>query len=215
MKLLSRGILISLEGIDGSGKSTTAKSISDHFASIGLPILLTKEPGGSPLGKLLRPCLQEQKIEMCPQAEFLLFAADRAQHFHEIIIPALQKGTLIFSDRLADSSLVYQGFGRGLPLSMLETINGWAMQQHKPDITLYFKVKLQTAVDRLHKRAPIRTAFEQDESFLHKVSCGFDALYENRNDIMLIDAEQPISTLHDQAVEHITSWLHNNRIVNS
>lgn len=212
MKSLSRGFLIALEGIDGSGKSTLAKTIFDHFRDEQFPVLLTKEPGGSPLGAILRPFLQEQKITICPQSEFLLFAADRAQHFHEIIIPALQKKTMIISDRLADSSLVYQGFGRGLNITMLETVNEWTMEGIKPDITLYLRVNLETALSRLQKRNNSLTSFEQDHTFFQKIITGFDTLYADHANVIIIDGEQSIRDIHAYAVEHINSWIINNKI---
>ncbi len=125
MPRLSRGILIALEGIDGSGKSTLAKNIAASLAHLDFPILQTQEPGKMALGKLLKPIVQEKKVPVCSKAEFLLFAADRAQHFHELVIPALLNKQLVISDRMADSSLAYQGYGRGLDLTTLSMINSW------------------------------------------------------------------------------------------
>jgi dTMP kinase len=201
MKTVSRGLLIALEGVDGSGKSTLAKALYEYLKNEGLPVLLTKEPGGSPLGKILRPFLQDQKVNVCPQAEFLLFAADRAQHFEEVIIPALQKNMLVISDRLADSSLVYQGFGRGLDSSLINSVNNWIMKSIKPDITLYIKINLETALERLHKRNESLTSFEQDREFFKRVIEGFDTLYKNRNDVIILQGEQTQDVLLKQAVE--------------
>src|SRR5438067_1616217 len=110
----TQGMLITIEGIDGSGKSTLAKNLYQHLIANDVDALLTREPGATPLGKALRTILQEKNVAVCDQAEYLLFAADRAQHFKDTIIPALAKGTVVISDRMADSSLVYQGYGRGL-----------------------------------------------------------------------------------------------------
>lgn len=212
MKPLSRGLLIALEGIDGSGKSTLAHALSDYFHKQNIPILLTKEPGGSPLGKIIRPLLQEQKVNTCSQAEFLLFAADRAQHFQEIIIPALQQNMMVISDRLADSSLVYQGFGRGLSLAMITTINNWIMQNHKPDITFYLELNPTTAFARLKKRNDKPTIFEQDEALSPAVFAGFEYIYKNcpnknRPDVIILDAEQDIETLQQQAIQKLTNFI--------
>src|SRR3972149_5899470 len=124
-------MLITLEGIDGSGKSTLAKKMADTLHNV----VLTKEPGGSALGKKLREILQMQPVPITPIAEFLLFAADRAQHFDEVVIPALEQNKIVISDRMADSSLVYQGYGRGINMENIKLVNKWVMQDITPDIT--------------------------------------------------------------------------------
>ena len=133
---LQSGLLITIEGIDGSGKSTLAKNLTTYLQR-EYETVLTKEPGGSALGKQLRTLLQTQPVPITPLAEYLLFAADRAQHFHEVIIPNLKKGRIIISDRMADSSIVYQGYGRGLDREKIKYVNQWAMQGVQPDITFY------------------------------------------------------------------------------
>lgn len=206
MKQLPRGFLIAIEGIDGSGKSTLAQAIFDHLTQEKFSVVVTKEPGGSSLGKILRPILQEQKVKRCALAEFFLFAADRAQHFDEIIIPALEQKFLVISDRLSDSSLVYQGFGRGLSLSLLETVNQWAMQNNKPDITLYLKVPLEIALSRLGNRETA-TTFEKDLQLLQNSIKGFDTLYANRNDVIILDAQQDPQLLCLQAIDALKQKL--------
>ncbi len=135
--------------------------------------------------------VNDKSIKRYPQAEFLLFAADRAQHFHEIIIPAYKNGTIIISDRCADSSLVYQGYAQGVELAHLHAINKWVMQGIHPSITLYLKVSLQTALNRLEQRNNTITQFE-NKQLLTKVVNGFDELYHNRPDVCIIDAEQSL-----------------------
>src|SRR3990172_1551765 len=127
-QIQKRGLLITLEGIDGSGKSTLANAIVTALTTLGKHVVLTKEPGGTALRTELRAILQTQKNPVCDKAEFLLFAADRSQHFKELIVPALEQGQIVISDRMADSSLAYQGFGRGLDKEMISSINRWAMQ---------------------------------------------------------------------------------------
>jgi dTMP kinase len=194
-------LLIAIEGIDGAGKSTLAQSLYDHYTKQNIQVVITKEPGGSSLGKLLRPLLQEKTLPRCPKAEFLLFAADRAQHFHDVIIPALQKGALVISDRMADSSLVYQGFGHGLSLETIQEINQWAMAGLQPDSILYLSLSLETALQRLKKRKGETSIFEQDVQFLKKIIEGFDTLYKNRKNVITIDAEkspEEIATIAQQ-----------------
>jgi dTMP kinase len=204
----SQGLLITLEGIDGSGKSTLAHAVRDALAQRNVPALLTREPGGSELGKQLRSMLQERSVALCPKAEFLLFAADRAQHFHDVIIPNLQKGMVVISDRMADSSLVYQGFGRGLELSFIETVNAWAMNGIKPNLTIYLKISPAHARERLALRSPHLTAFEKDvDDLRERLVHGFETIFAHRDNVITLDALQSIEKLSSQALDAITHLL--------
>lgn len=186
-KTLKQGILVAIEGIDGSGKTTLAQSLHSMLKKEGFDTVLTKEPGDTALGKQIREIVQTQTMPINPKAEFLLFAADRAQHFSELIIPALEHKKLIISDRLADSSLAYQGYGRGLDLETLKTVNQWAMQDTTPDMTIFIRVPVKTALERCKKRASL-SAFEQ-EKFLEKAAQGFETLYKNydHNKVIIVD----------------------------
>lgn len=214
MKTLKKGILVAIEGIDGSGKSTLAHTLHQELLQHGYPALLTKEPGATPLGKELRSLVQEKKVSICAKAEFLLFATDRAQHFDEYIIPQLHAGKLIISDRMADSSIVYQGYGRGLDKSMIETINAWAMNGIKPDVTIFVQTTLVTAQNRIAKRNAALTSFEQEkEDFIKKLIDGFTTLYHTRNDVITIDGNQTQETVTKQAITKLISWIMNNQLI--
>lgn len=189
------GTLIVLEGIDGCGKSTLAKNLADLLCSAGFDVLLTKEPGGSPLGKTTRELTQNHPVAIGPVAEYLLFAADRAQHFEQIIVPALKRGAIVISDRMADSSLVYQGDGRGLDKKMIMAINQWAMQNITPDITLYIQLDIKTAQNRLANRSSFTVFEKEKESFTQRIFDGFEALYANRSDVITINGTQSIEEL--------------------
>ena len=211
---LKKGILIAIEGIDGSGKSTLAKKLYTTFLQAQYPVLLTKEPGATILGQHLRTLVQEKKFPICSKAEFLLFAADRAQHFDEFIIPGLARGSLIISDRMADSSLVYQGQGRGLSLDMIKSINKWTMNEITPDLTLYIKVSTQIANERISTRNEALTSFEKEkQTFFQKLIEGFDALYKQRNDVIIIDGSQSLDAVSTQAYRAITSWITQNQLI--
>lgn len=195
-----QGRLIVLEGIDGSGKSSLAQSLYAHFSQLHKTVL-TKEPGATALGKKIRTIVQEQSLPLCAKAEYLLFAADRAQHMDELVAPALKEGFLVISDRMADSSLVYQGFARGLDPTIIKTVNDWAMNSIKPDIILFVQTSLETARTRLLTRNEKLTAFElQDQNFMQKVADGFEALYRERNDVILIDGEADKATIYHHAL---------------
>ncbi len=214
MRQLKKGILIAIEGIDGSGKSTLAKNLHHYFVQ-QLPTLLTKEPGGTQLGQQLRTIVQQQTIPLQPEAEYLLFAADRAQHFTNVIIPQLKKNMLIISDRMADSSVAYQGYGRGLNVTMIQTINGWAMHNRKPDLIIYLKIPVTIALERIKKRKEL-TAFEQETiDFIQRVADGFDTLYKDKKNAIIIDGIQTEQFITEQAKQAIETWINNQQLINT
>lgn len=210
MAQASRGMLITLEGIDGSGKSTLARALADQLQSHGHTVVLTKEPGGSELGKKLREILQTQPVPITPQAEFLLFAADRAQHFKEVVMPALRARHIVISDRMADSSLVYQGYGRGLDLEMIKAVNAWVMSGIKPDLTFYVRISTHDAALRLKARGKL-TAFEQEqEQFTARLVDGFDTLFKDNPSARILDACLDKQTVALNAFMAVEQWLLNN-----
>lgn len=184
-----KGKFITIEGIDGCGKTTIAEPLKGFIQNrTNMQVLLTKEPGGSPLGFGLRKILQEQSEPVCDKAEYLLFAADRSQHYKQIILPALQEGKVVISDRWADSSVAYQGYGRGLDINIIKTVNAWATDNLKPDLTFYIKVDIKTAMTRIMLRKQKLTAFEKEKiDFWNCVTRGYEELYANRNDVVIID----------------------------
>lgn len=213
MHKLTKGILIAIEGIDGSGKSSLAKNLYNQFLSKLYPVMLTKEPGGTPLGQQLRSIVQEKKVPVCPKAEFMLFATDRAQHFEQVIIPALNEGKIIISDRMSDSSLVYQGYGRGLDMNAINAVNNFVMNGIKPNITIYVRVSANVAINRILKRGESLTSFEKEENgrFIERLAYGFDTLYKNRHDVIIVDGNQSEEQVTQQAATHLLNWIQNNR----
>lgn len=211
MPQLKSGILIAIEGIDGSGKSTLAKNLSSSLEQQGFNTLLTKEPGDSELGKEIRQLVCAQNIPISPMAQYLLFAADRAQHFIELIIPALKDNKIIICDRLADSSLAYQSYGNGVDMGMVKSINAWSMQDIMPDLTIFVRVPVETALERCGKRGSL-SAYEKKD-FLYRVANGFEEIYKNRNNVIMIDGSESLENLKQIAVNKIKEWLiHNNHL---
>jgi len=212
---INKGILISIEGIDGAGKSTLALNLADRLTAYlksygphGPSVVLTKEPGATPIGKQLRTILQTQPVPLDPKTEFLLFAADRAQHFHEIIIPALQKKHIIISDRMADSSLVYQGYGRNLDISLLKIFNTWAMNGITPDIVCYVRVPYELAQQRLTQRNTQLSVFEKENtSFLQTLITGFDTVLLNNPNCIPIDGTQTPDNIAEITAKQIVTRL--------
>jgi dTMP kinase len=142
------GIFITLEGIDGCGKSTQARLLAKELRRMGYDVVLTREPGGTPLGKKLRPILLHPDSIICPEAELLLYLADRAQHVKTVILPALEDYQIVISERFADSTIAYQAAGRGLPEKTVVALNLTATGGLTPDLTLLLDISPAAAGKR-------------------------------------------------------------------
>ncbi len=203
-----KGTLITVEGIDGAGKSSVVARLGTLLKELGLSVVTTKEPGGSKLGVVLRQMLQYQEVPIAPRAEYLMFAADRAQHFHEVVIPALTNGSVVVSDRMSDSSLAYQGFGRGHDLTMIKIINQWSMQGIEPDLTIYLKIPVDLAYERMRVRGVEKTVFESEKrEFLERVARGFDQIFATRSNVIIIDATQDQEIVIQETYARVKQWL--------
>ena len=204
--LLKRGALIAIEGIDGAGKSTLIAHLAQIFQD--LPLVITKEPGGTAIGKKIRSLLLERESPLCNKTEFLLYAADRAHHFDQVIIPALQAGKLVISDRLADSSLVYQGDGRRLDKTYINTINRWAMDSISPDRTIFIRITPEIAYQRWQTRKGQITIFEQQQAdFYQRLVAGFDQLYADRTDVIILDGMLAADVIAKRAAQALMDFI--------
>jgi len=150
---VSKGKLITFEGIDGSGKSTQIKLLSDYLRSKGYRVVILREPGGTEIGERIRQILLDMRHDnMAAETELFLFEAARAQLTREVLIPALESGAWVISDRFSDSSIAYQGYGRGLSLEMIRSMNTWATGGICPDMTILLELGECTRDQRLRKR---------------------------------------------------------------
>lgn len=202
------GKLITFEGIDGCGKSLLVHNLAAALEKAGYPLLVTKEPGGTWLGMHLRGILQQRTAPLDAKSEFLLFAADRAQHFTQVIIPALQEGKIVLSDRMADSSLAYQGYGRGIDKEMISVVNRWAMQNLAPDVTVYLKISHEQARTRIAARQEKLTAFEREPAaFWNNVIAGFETIYAGRSNVLTVDALLDPTTLCTTTFDKLTPLI--------
>lgn len=147
------GTFITFEGIDGSGKSTQLRLLANYLKANGCDPLLTREPGGTPVGNRLRAALLDAHEEVDPLTELLVFAADRAQHVRRVLRPALDSGRVVFSDRYADATRAYQGAGRGFPPELIEEIIQLATEGLKPDLTLLFDLSVDESSARTRRRS--------------------------------------------------------------
>ena len=157
---------ITFEGGDGSGKTTQLKAIESHLTASGKSCLSTREPGGTSLGELIRRVLLEVgKQPITSPTELFLYLADRAQHIHEVIIPALEQGKIVLCDRHTDSTLAYQGYGRGIDLGLLRSLNHIASQGIKPDLTLLFDCPVEIGLSRTAQRQSQTVSGRNEDRF--------------------------------------------------
>lgn len=160
--------LITFEGIDGSGKSSLMQLLAEHLRGLGESVETTREPGGTPLGQELREILLRTKGEApCPEAELLIYEADRAHHVQTKIKPLLEKGTWVLSDRFFDSSTAFQGAGRKLKISDVDWLNKFAAQGIVPQLTVLVDCPVDVASDRSQKRGA-KDRFEVEATHFHK-----------------------------------------------
>jgi len=152
MSQMTRGKFITLEGIDGAGKSTHLSWLENLLAGMGKSIVVTHEPGGTPLGEKLRALLLDASLTMHPGTEALLMFASRREHLDKLILPALTKGDWVISDRFTDASFAYQGGGRGLSEDKLEDLEYWVQGTFQPDLTFYFDATSKLGRKRLNNR---------------------------------------------------------------
>jgi dTMP kinase len=186
---MSRAKFITFEGVDGAGKSTHLAWFADTLRQRGMDVLVTREPGGTPLGEKLREILLNQPMQA--RTEALLMFAARMEHIELVIKPALQRGTWVLSDRFSDASFAYQGGGRGVPAEDLERLERWVQGDFQPDLTLLFDIPIEIARQRLSNNASL-DRFEQEQgSFFEKVRQAYlDRYRKNPARFALIDASR-------------------------
>jgi dTMP kinase len=200
---MKRGRLISFEGIDGCGKSTQAKLLHERFLSEGVPTLLTKEPGGARLGEALRKILLGDKnLNMAIETEVYLYAADRAEHVREVILPALAAGKTVVTDRFLDSSLAYQG-ALGFDVEKNLAINAPALAGVLPDLTVLLKISPEDAAKRNRNERKLPDRIEARAPAYHeKVAEIYAALSERFSErYFTVDASLPAEELHEKIAE--------------
>ena len=197
---LTRGRFVVLEGIDGCGKTTQLEALSQWLPSSGLMapgarLVVSREPGGTALGQALRELLLHppQGVQPLPRAELLLYAADRAQHVEALLLPALQAGDWVLCDRFTGSTAAYQGYGRGLPLALIDTLESLATGGLQADLTLWLDVSLAESRRRRGGRAADRIE-AAGEAFLARVAAGFATLAAQRG-WTRIEAGQPLAAV--------------------
>ncbi|NCU18664.1 dTMP kinase [Pallidibacillus pasinlerensis] len=205
------GYFFSLEGCEGSGKSTIAKLLAEALTKKGFRAVLTREPGGIEIAEQIRNVILDRKnINMDAKTEALLYAAARRQHLVEKIIPELEKGSIVLCDRYIDSSLTYQGYARGLGIEEVLTINKFAIEDYMPDLTIYLDVSPEVGLARINKDKDREVNRLDVESlqFHTKVREGYHILLKRYPDrITMIDAQNDIDIVYREVSNKILQFI--------
>lgn len=190
---------ITLDGIDGAGKSTNLAVMKAWFEKHQLPVLFTREPGGTPAGEALREILLNPATQVSLRTETLLMFAARQQHLETVILPALKNGTHVVSDRFTDATFAYQGGGRGVPLQDIATLEHWVQGDFSPDLTLLLDVPLEVSMARINQTRE-KDRFEQEEAeFFNRVrEVYLQRANEQPERYAVIDSSQSLDAVKNQ-----------------
>jgi dTMP kinase len=199
---------ITLEGIEGSGKTSSLKGITDLLDKKNISYIVTREPGGSSIGKELRAILLDPDTEISPEVELMLMLSDRKDHVEKIILPNLEKGYWVISDRFMDSSIAYQGGGRQLDKKLIISLTDY-LNLPQPDLTLLFDLPVEISLSRVKARGEL-DRFEKEELEFHKRirNTYLDLAKNNSNRIKIIDSSKKIESMLNnvkQAIEKLFS----------
>ena len=198
------GKFITLEGMDGAGKSTQLQWIEKFLLEKGKIVVVTREPGGTPLGEKLRELLLNADQPMHPETEALLMFAARREHLDKVIFPALERGDWVISDRFTDASFAYQGGGRGMSWGKIEDLESWVHAGFQPDLTLYFDVPIEVGRQRASAaKLPDRFEKERDEFFRHVRAAYLERASRFPSRIHVIDASVPV----DEVAKSVDGFL--------
>ena len=203
-----KGKFIVLEGPDRCGKSTQAKLLVNHLTSLGKDVILTREPGGTPTAEQIRKIVLQPGLDVRPMAELFLYEASRAQHTQEKILPALEAGKIVICERYTMSTAAYQGYGRGIDLDMIDTLNRIATLETKPDLTLVFLMSDKYFIKRGEYLFSDRLE-QEDAAFRQKMRKGYLDLINQTPHAYLINADQTLEDIQHRVLEllketHIT-----------
>ena len=206
---MSQGIFITMEGPDGSGKSTQIELLKQYLGKEGFNVLITREPGGTAISEAIREIiLNKDFTEMSPVTEMLLYASARAQLIHEVVGPALEKGQAVISDRFVDSSLVYQGIARGLGVEKVYEVNKNAIGKYMPDVTFLLDLPAEEGIKRKKGQKELDRMEMEGIEFHMKVAQGYRDMADRFPDrIKVVDATQPIQDISNLIINEVSDIL--------
>lgn len=206
---MQKGKFITFEGPDGSGKTTVSTAVVEKLKEAGIPVLYSREPGGSAIAEQIRNVILDPKnTAMDARTEALLYAASRRQHLKEIIEPALDKGINVICDRFIDSSLAYQGYGRHIGEKEVYQINEFAIESHMPDKTIFLKISAEDGLARIQNRSFLDRLDQESITFHDDVFNGYEKVVEKYKDRMIIvDASKEVDAVIEDAYKAVMEIL--------
>lgn len=210
-----KSLFITIEGIEGAGKSTNAKLVIEYLNNLKLQVLHTREPGGTLIAEKIRDILLQKDINepITNQAELLLLFAARSQHLENLIIPALNVGTFVVCERFTDASFAYQGAGRGLNLKDISYLEHFVQNNLRPDLTLLFDLDVKIGLERVKKRGALDRIEQEKIDFFTKVREMYLQLAkQNANRYIIIDASEDPSLIKQQIILMLDQVLYDNKL---
>ena len=206
---MRKGLFITVEGCDGCGKSSATQLVVQSLMDKGYDVIHTREPGGIDIAEQIRSVILDPKnTDMEKRCEALLYAASRRQHLVQKVLPALAEGKIVVCERFVDSSLVYQGYARGIGIDEVWNINQFAIENHMPDLTLFMDVDYQVGLERIANRSGKDRLDIESNEFHQKVYQGYQLVYKKFKDRMtLIDASKPLNQVVSDMVSVIEDKL--------
>lgn len=202
-------MLITFEGLDYSGKSTQVQLLADHLTQQDHRVLVLREPGGTDIGEKIRKILLDKNNDgMTEASELFLFSASRSQLIQEVVRPALDGGMVVICDRYYDSTTAYQGYGRGIPLEVINEINKYTTGGLVPDVTFFLDIPIREIEKRMHSAKKNKDRMESSGiEFYERTRNGFLQIAKSESRYCVIDGLQPIDDLHELIWKHITESL--------
>jgi len=208
--VMKKGLFITFEGLDGSGKTTQIKLLNSYLKGEGFDVILTREPGGTEIGRKIREILLDKKNQdISHKTETFLFLASRAELTSKVIVPALGEGKIVICDRFFDSTLVYQGIARGLGVEEILEMSLWATDGLVPDITFLLSMKVSRCDKRIKEANRKKDRIEMEENnFKEKIYKGYlDIARENKERFVVIDAEKSIESIFEEIKSKVLEHL--------
>lgn len=203
-----KGLLITFEGPDGSGKTTQISLLKEYLSSKGYEVIYTREPGGTDISEKIRDIILDNKnSEMSAMCEALLYASSRAQLVHQIIKPALSEGKIVVMDRFVESSIVYQGIGRSLGTDRIRSINDAATEGLKPDITFMMTIPFEEGLKRKAKQKSFDRLENSGDDFHRRVYEGYMSLADSADYIRVVNADRAVEEIHKDIVNIIEELI--------
>ena len=209
---MKKGLFITFEGCEGSGKTTVSKYLYNRLKDEGYDVIYSREPGGVDIAEQIRAViLNVNNTAMDPRTEALLYAASRRQHLAEVVLPALNEGKIVLCDRFVDSSLVYQGYARGIGIDKVWELNQFAIDDCMPDMTLYYDVDVEIGLARVRSRGELNRLDSENVEFHKSVRRAYQLIAEKYPErIVTVDSNQCLQTVEEESYRLLKNKINAN-----